>query len=93
MPNDINQVLKERGKTHGSFPTQANLSQQFKLLISKELSQQFKTLTPAMDESLDMIVHKLSRIICGNAYEKDHWIDIAGYATLVANELSEIKDL
>jgi hypothetical protein len=40
-----------------------------------------------MAETLDMIAHKIGRIIAGNAAEPDHWRDIAGYAQLVANRL------
>ena len=39
--------------------------------------------------ALDMIFHKLARIGCGNNREIDHWRDIAGYATLVENELEK----
>jgi hypothetical protein len=40
-----------------------------------------------MRESLDMISNKIARIVNGNPSEPDHWIDIAGYATLIANRL------
>jgi hypothetical protein len=38
-------------------------------------------------EALEMIVHKMGRIVNGNPDEVDHWVDIAGYATLVADRL------
>lgn len=38
-------------------------------------------------EALDMIQHKIGRILSGNPNEPDHWHDIAGYATLVENIL------
>lgn len=48
---------------------------------------------PALDvvisEALDMICHKLGRIIAGDASFKDHWVDIAGYATLVADRVPD----
>ena len=34
-----------------------------------------------------MIVHKLARIVNGNPDKVDSWVDIAGYATLVAERL------
>jgi hypothetical protein len=37
-----------------------------------------------------MIVHKISRIVNGNPDKVDHWVDIAGYATLVADRLEGI---
>ena len=38
-------------------------------------------------ESLDMIVHKIARILNGDPNHVDSWHDIAGYATLVELEL------
>jgi hypothetical protein len=37
--------------------------------------------------ALDMIALKISRIVNGNAAHVDSWIDIAGYAKLVADRL------
>ena len=45
-----------------------------------------------MRESLEMIEHKIARIISGNAYEPDHWLDIMGYAALVLRELEQIGE-
>ena len=44
-------------------------------------------LSPSQAESLDMIAHKIGRILAGDPFVKDHWADIAGYAELVAREL------
>ncbi len=37
-----------------------------------------------VDEAIEMILHKISRIAAGNYYVKEHWDDIAGYAQLPA---------
>jgi len=42
------------------------------------------------DEALDMIAHKIGRIVNGDPDYEDSWRDIAGYATLVADRL--LKD-
>jgi hypothetical protein len=39
-------------------------------------------LRPAQKESLHMIVHKIHRVLTGNADHDDHWDDMAGYAVL-----------
>jgi hypothetical protein len=44
-------------------------------------------LTPDQQEALDMIFHKIGRIVNGDPDYADSWIDIAGYATLVADRL------
>jgi len=41
-----------------------------------------------MREGLHMVFHKLGRIAAGCATHKDHWDDIAGYATLVSRDIS-----
>ena len=38
-------------------------------------------------ESLEMIAHKISRILNGNPNNHDSWIDIAGYAKIVAERI------
>ena len=38
-------------------------------------------------EALDMIASKIARVVNGNPNHIDSWIDIAGYATLVADRL------
>jgi DNA primase len=45
------------------------------------------SLAPYQREALEMIAQKISRALHGNPHEVDHWRDIAGYATLVVNEL------
>ena len=37
-----------------------------------------------------MIVTKIARIVNGSPDKVDHWVDIAGYATLVADRLEGI---
>lgn len=78
-----NEILEERGHTHGDFYVNAEISQDFKDIII----QCDDELTPVMKEALDMIVHKISRILAGNPFHQDHWDDIAGYAQLVSNSL------
>jgi hypothetical protein len=40
-------------------------------------------------EALEMIAHKIARILNGDPNYSDNWIDVAGYATLVANRLEK----
>lgn len=42
-------------------------------------------------EAIEMIFHKIGRIGAGNPNFVDHWEDIAGYATLVAQRLRSAK--
>jgi hypothetical protein len=77
---DIREVLNVRKTTHGPYEKTAADSQDMKTLIRRGLS--FDKLTPQQIEALDMIVHKIARIINGNPLEIDHWMDIGGYNQL-----------
>jgi len=78
-------ILDARAKTHGSFEANAQMSQAIKELIATGDA----SLTDTQREAIDMIALKLSRIATGNPNVRDHWDDIAGYATLVANTLED----
>ncbi|MBK8113364.1 MAG: hypothetical protein IPK44_01950 [Candidatus Accumulibacter sp.] len=78
-------ILAEREKTHGSFETGANCTQALEDTFYGFLGKH--CFTAVMQEGLHMIFHKLGRIAAGCATHKDHWDDIAGYATLVFRSL------
>lgn len=70
---------------HGSFADKARVSQSIKAIVR---STGFYTYaTPAQCEAVDMIAHKLARIVAGNPEHRDSWDDIAGYAELAAREI------
>lgn len=82
---DTNKLLEERGKTHGDYAVQATVAQALKNTMRR--APKWAALTDAMRDALEMDAVKTSRILCGNAYEPDHWDDKAGYAKLISNEL------
>ena len=89
MSDKTNDILKERAKTHGDFEDHAKITQNMKSYMrSLDEGKAWDGLTFPMKESLDMIAHKIGRILNGNPYHEDHWADIAGYARLVADLLS-----
>lgn len=92
MTTDINALLAERGRTHGDYVTHALITQDLKRVINHHVGDLDRRLDDDMQETLDMIAHKIGRIIAGNAAEPDHWRDIAGYAQLVANRLEGTND-
>jgi hypothetical protein len=81
----IQDTLKERQSTHGSFEENAHYSQCLKHVMHK--APNWEKLSPVQREALDMIALKLSRILTGDPTHKDAWHDLAGYATLAENEL------
>lgn len=84
---NVNEILEQREKTHGSFAGHAAISQQLKNVMGDALARNQRDLSDMQYEALDMIAHKIARILNGNPNFRDHWDDIAGYATLVAKEL------
>jgi hypothetical protein len=87
MTETIDAVLNERGSRYGSFEGHAAITQELKTVITVGLDQREKVLSPDQQEALDMICHKIGRIINGDPNYDDSWIDIAGYAQLVADRL------
>jgi hypothetical protein len=79
------ELLQERGQTHGDFTDNSRVSQELKATLHCENAD----LTDIEREAIDMICHKLARIVCGNPHFKDHWDDIAGYAMLVVDRLKK----
>jgi hypothetical protein len=86
-PSDVDAVLDSRAKDYGRFKDGAALMQGMKRLMSDHARVHDKTFADDQWEALEMIVHKIARIINGNPDKVDHWVDIAGYATLVAERL------
>ncbi len=84
---DIQDILKERQTTHGNYEDHAQFTQGIKAVIRN--SPRVLRMSPAQVEALEMIAHKIGRILAGNPHFEDHWRDIAGYATLVADLLLE----
>ena len=83
----VNTLLQERALQYGTFVSLAKTAQEFKSVLYRELGSRNKRLADDQSEALDMIFHKIARIINGNADYVDSWADIAGYSTLVAERL------
>jgi predicted P-loop ATPase/GTPase len=86
--SDIDTTLIERGKEYGKFTDHASITQHLKDVMRTETtSNWFTALDEDQREALEMIVHKIGRILNGNPNNHDSWHDIAGYAKLVADRL------
>ena len=86
-PQYTNETLNQRGKRYGSFESQGELSQKLKEIMREV--QGWEDLSPSQKESLDMIVHKIARILNGDPNYADSWHDISGYATLIDETLTK----
>lgn len=86
---DISKTLGDREERYGRFMGQAEVAMKLKTLIKNSLAAREKKLAFDQLEAIDMICSKLGRIVNGDANYADSWIDIAGYAKLVADRLEE----
>lgn len=85
--SNISQILDERGARYGTFSGHAEISQHLKMVVRRYLEKRGKVPADDQAEALDMICHKIARIINGDPDYADSWTDIAGYAQLVADRL------
>lgn len=84
---DLAATLVERGGRYGVFTGHAQVTQELKNLLGSHLAARGKRLAFDQQEALDMICHKIGRIVNGDPNYADSWVDIAGYAKLVADRL------
>lgn len=83
----VDETLDERAQDYGKFKDGAELMQGIKRLLADHALRHNKTFADDQWEALEMIVHKMARIVNGNPDKVDHWVDIAGYAKLIADRL------
>jgi len=85
MCNEVDDLLAERDERYGEFDELADISQNLKVIIGS--SGNWNELAADQQESLEMIAHKIARILNGDPNYIDSWVDIAGYAQLVVQRL------
>lgn len=78
-------ILDERGTRYGTFLQQAIITQRLKAVMGD--TPNWIALNDDMTEALEMIAIKIGRILNGDPSYVDSWVDIAGYAQLVADRL------
>ena len=84
---DVEETLDARAQDYGTFKESAALMQGIKRLLADHARRHDKLFADDQWEAIEMIVHKMARIVNGNPDKVDSWIDIAGYATLVSDRL------
>lgn len=88
--NTIDHTLAERSSRYGSFTGHARITQEIK--ISMMMGDKWSSLAHDQAEALDMIAHKIGRILNGNPDYIDSWHDIIGYARLVEQRLIQEQE-
>lgn len=90
-PVDVDETLDTRAMSYGKFKDGAALMQGIKRQMANHAQKHEKTFADDQWEALEMIVHKIGRIVNGNPDVVDHWVDIAGYAKLVSDRLQGVE--
>lgn len=77
IQDQLEATIIDRKQRYGDFYDVSVTSQGLKNVMIK--SPNWKELSPDKKEALEMVVHKISRILNGDPEFKDSWLDIAGY--------------
>jgi len=85
--NSIVETLQDRGKLYGEFHYHAKITQNIKRAMAD--SPNWLTIGDDKREALEMVAHKIGRILNGDPEYRDSWHDIIGYAMLIEETLSE----
>jgi hypothetical protein len=83
----VEQTLTERGDRYGEFIDHARISQNLTGIM--QATPNWDDLRSIHKEALEMIQHKIARILNGDPDYVDNWHDIAGYAILVEQHLTK----
>lgn len=81
----LDNTLEERGSRYGKFSSHAHITQNIKGAMRD--TPNWKTLPDNMKESLEMVAHKIGRILNGDPNYDDSWHDIGGYAKLIEDHI------
>jgi hypothetical protein len=84
MMSSVNKTLEDRGSRYGEFIAHASITQSLKDIAHETAN--WERLRDPHKEALDMIFHKIGRILNGDPEYTDSWHDISGYATLAEKE-------
>lgn len=82
---EIDQILEERGSRYGDFGSHAIITQNIKAAMRH--SPNWAKLPNDMKEALEMVAHKVGRILNGDFTYADNVVDIIGYMQLVLDRM------
>lgn len=86
---EIKETIIERTANYGEFEVNSKVMQGMKKLAKTGSS--WDKMSSYQKEAVEMILHKIGRIVCGDPDYIDSWHDIAGYAKLVEDILESAK--
>lgn len=85
--SNIDNTLNERGTRYGDFEDHAFITQDLKAVMQE--TPNWDQLKADQKEALEMVAHKIGRILNGDPNYIDSWHDIVGYIRLVEQRLEK----
>lgn len=85
-PTGIEATLAERATRYGAFTDHARITQGLKYIMTT--GRRWRALADDQKEALEMVAHKIGRILNGDPDYADSWHDICGYVKLVEDRLN-----
>ena len=82
---ELAELLEERSHHYGLFTGIGKHAQRIKNAI--HAGDNWPSLRDDEREALDMLAHKLARILSGDPEIVDHWLDAAGYLKLISDRM------
>lgn len=91
LDEEVTNVVVARDSSYGGFSGISTTCQSFKDIA--RTCPSWENLSPCEREGLDMIFHKITRILYSPNKIRDSWVDIGGYvrATLQALDKDGVK--
>lgn len=84
--SEVKKILDERGARYGEFYDVSKTTIDIQRLLHRgRITREYQV------AALQMISSKLARIVNGDPDYIDNWVDIAGYAQLVVDELKKME--
>ena len=77
--SEIEKVLEERQATYGDYRDQFQVGYELKKIVREH----GRHLHPVFIEAIEMVLTKISRILNGDEYYRDSYVDIIGYTKLM----------
>lgn len=83
-------MIIDRQKEYGPWDMNAESTQG--MLRVLKCGTKFNTLSDVHKESIHMILHKISRMCCGNSNNVDNAVDLAGYSMRLQEYIEEVNN-
>lgn len=83
----VDQILGERGNRYGTFESNAKTCQLLKNVLHSQ--DGWYRLSYVQREAVEMMMHKISRLVNGDATYLDTVVDIAGYNQLMLEHMRD----